>query len=115
MLDNLLPPLLATACRYVYFFENDNPAIQVRYISGLIALIHEQNDGVTDNTSLHTAHFKNTISKRHLLVDYIHLYHVSKSCQPLHPSLSCLLAVGYIQSRQQAPETAAKFADIQMV
>ena len=100
-------------CRYVYFFENDNHAIQVRYISGLIALIHEQNDGVTDNTSLHTAHFKNTISKRHFLIDYIHLYHVSVSCQPLH--LSLLSAVGYIQSRQQAPETAAKFADIQMV
>jgi vacuolar protein sorting-associated protein 35 len=28
--------------RYVYYFENDNPVIQVRYLSGLIALINEQ-------------------------------------------------------------------------
>jgi len=68
--------------RYLYYFENDNPAIQVRYISGLVALINEQNTGVTDNTSSHTAHFKNTIK--------------------------------YIQSRQQAPDTAVKFADIQI-
>lgn len=55
--------LLSLYCRYLYYFENDNPAIQVRYISGLVALINEQNTGVTDSTSSHTAHFKNTISK----------------------------------------------------
>lgn len=45
----------------------------MRYISGLVALINEQNTGVTDNTSLHTAHFKNTISKQvtiYLIDDY---------------------------------------------
>lgn len=28
--------------RYIYYFENDNPVIHVRYLSGLIALINEQ-------------------------------------------------------------------------
>ena len=27
---------------YIYYYENDNPIIQVRYLSGLIALINEQ-------------------------------------------------------------------------
>ena len=32
-------------CRYLYYFENDNPVIQVRYISKLVALINEQKVG----------------------------------------------------------------------
>ena len=64
LVGNRLSSLLSLYCRYLYYFENDNPAIQVRYISGLVALINEQNTGVTDNTSSHTAHFKNTISKQ---------------------------------------------------
>eukprot|EP01036_Dinobryon_divergens_P030798 gene30798-40097_t len=31
--------------RYLYYFENDNPVIQVRYISKLVALINEQKVG----------------------------------------------------------------------
>jgi len=45
---------------YVYYYENNNPIIQARYISGLIALINEQfASGQADPVSL--AHYKNTI------------------------------------------------------
>jgi vacuolar protein sorting-associated protein 35 len=45
---------------YVYYYENCNPIIQARYISGLIALINEQfASGQADPES--QAHYKNTI------------------------------------------------------
>ncbi|KAJ1402812.1 vacuolar protein sorting-associated protein 35-like protein [Ochromonadaceae sp. CCMP2298] len=72
--------------RYLYYFENGNPTIQVRYISGLIALINEQNAAAEGGESALTpaveAHFKNTLD--------------------------------YIKGRQQAPDTAAKFLEISM-
>ena len=49
--------------RYLYNYENDNPAIHVRYLSGLIALINEQlatTDGTGPNLAVR-AHYKNTI------------------------------------------------------
>lgn len=44
---------------YVYYYENGNPVIHARYISGLIALIHEQFDSSIDAAT--SAHFRNTI------------------------------------------------------
>eukprot|EP01038_Epipyxis_sp_PR26KG_P012178 gene12178-16310_t len=71
--------------RYLYYFENDNPIIHVRYLSGLIALINEQatNDQATVvMTPAVEAHYKNTLD--------------------------------YIRSRQQASETSEKFSEIQL-
>jgi len=55
--------------RYVYYYENSNPSIQARYLSGLIALINEQVAGgagadgspaVVPPAAV-LAHFKNTL------------------------------------------------------
>lgn len=52
---------------YLYYFENDNPIIHVRYLSGLIALINEQTGAAGDGQSALTpaveAHYKNTVGK----------------------------------------------------
>ena len=48
--------------RYLYYFENDNPIIQVRYLSGLIALINEQKasnaGGINSSVD---AHYRNIL------------------------------------------------------
>ncbi len=69
---------------YLYYFENDNPIIQARYITGLIALINEQFGAVAQGqTDLATvAHYKNTID--------------------------------YIRQKQAAPETNTKFMAIEV-
>jgi vacuolar protein sorting-associated protein 35 len=52
--------------RYIFYFENDNPVIQVRYLSGLIALINEQM-GADDSQSGQQmspptiTHYRNTL------------------------------------------------------
>jgi hypothetical protein len=52
-------------CRYLYYFENGCPIIHVRYISGLIALINEQNAAADPGTpalsSAVEAHYHNTL------------------------------------------------------
>lgn len=74
--------------RYLYYFENDNPAIQVRYLSGLIALINEQmgSDGTGgasgQSSAAVEAHYRNTLD--------------------------------YIRSRQKTAETAENFGAIQL-
>lgn len=48
--------------RYLYYFENDNPIIHARYITGLIALIREQASSA--ESTVHPAveaHYKNTL------------------------------------------------------
>lgn len=49
-------------CRYLYYFENDNPVIQVQYIVGLISLINEtfsaDRSAVLPATE---AHYRNTL------------------------------------------------------
>jgi len=56
-----------TPCRYLYYYENRCPIIHVRYISGLIALINEQNAagdaGAPALSSAVEAHFHNTLGK----------------------------------------------------
>ena len=50
--------------RYIFYFENDNPVIQVRYLSGLIALINEQmsSEETAQQMSASTiTHYKNTL------------------------------------------------------
>jgi hypothetical protein len=51
--------------RYLYYFENGNPIIHVRYISGLIALINEQSTsadaGSPAMSSAVESHYKNTL------------------------------------------------------
>lgn len=50
--------------RYVFYFENDNPVIQVRYLSGLIALINEQmgsDDTAQQMNPSTVVHYKNTL------------------------------------------------------
>lgn len=51
--------------RYIYYYENDNPVIQVRYISGLVQLINEQASGAEGQsvTPAAEAHYKNTLGK----------------------------------------------------
>ena len=70
--------------RYVYYYENDNPIIQVRYLSGLIALINEQlgSEANSAPSPATEAHYRNTLE--------------------------------YIRSRQQAAETSEKFLQIQL-
>mmetsp|Transcript_33134 Transcript_33134/g.72297 ORF Transcript_33134/g.72297 Transcript_33134/m.72297 type:complete len:820 (-) Transcript_33134:19-2478(-) len=78
--------------RYIFYFENNNPLIHVRYISGLIALINEQIGTDSDAAgqvggsqamgSAVKAHYRNTLE--------------------------------YIRNRQRAPETAERFSAIQM-
>jgi hypothetical protein len=54
-------------CRYLYYFENGCPIIHVRYISGLIALINEQNAAADPGTpalsSAVEAHYHNTLGR----------------------------------------------------
>ena len=55
-----------TVNRYIYFFENKNPVINVAYLSGLVALINEQlvGEGAKDGQNVAVeAHYKNTLSK----------------------------------------------------
>eukprot|EP00595_Chromulina_sp_UTEXLB2642_P002619 CAMPEP_0196761808 /NCGR_PEP_ID=MMETSP1095-20130614/1108_1 /TAXON_ID=96789 ORGANISM="Chromulina nebulosa, Strain UTEXLB2642" /NCGR_SAMPLE_ID=MMETSP1095 /ASSEMBLY_ACC=CAM_ASM_000446 /LENGTH=807 /DNA_ID=CAMNT_0042111787 /DNA_START=37 /DNA_END=2460 /DNA_ORIENTATION=+ len=68
--------------RYLYNFENDNPSIQVRYLSGLIALINEQlgAEGQNPANASVQAHYRNTIE--------------------------------YIKNRQRTAETKDKYAEI---
>lgn len=50
--------------RYVFYFENDNPVIQVRYLSGLIALINEQmssEDSPQQMSASTITHYNNTL------------------------------------------------------
>lgn len=48
--------------RYVYYFENHNPSIQVRFLSGLIAIINEQlGIGGSQATPAVGAHYRNTL------------------------------------------------------
>ena len=69
---------------YIYYYENDNPIIQVRYLSGLIALINEQlgSEANAQSNPATEAHYRNTLE--------------------------------YIRSRQQAAETSEKFLKIQL-
>ena len=69
---------------YVYYYENDNPIIQVRYLSGLIALINEQLGSEANATpsAATEAHYKNTLE--------------------------------YIKNRQTSAETAEKFSKIEL-
>lgn len=69
---------------YVYYYENDNPIIQVRYLSGLIALINEQlgSEANASPSAATEAHYRNTLD--------------------------------YIKKRQAAAETAEKFSKIQL-
>jgi hypothetical protein len=69
---------------YIYYYENDCPIIQVRYLSGLIALINEQLGSESNQQSnpATQAHYRNTLE--------------------------------YIKTRQQAAETSEKFLKIQM-
>lgn len=51
-------------CRYLYYYENDNPIIQVNYIDALIQLINENFN--TDRSAIlpaTEAHYKNTLGK----------------------------------------------------
>ena len=50
--------------RYIYYYENDNPAIQVRFLSGLVAIINEQLgvDG-SQASAVVGAHYRNTLGK----------------------------------------------------
>ena len=72
-------------CRYLYYFENDNPVIHVRYLSGLIALIQEQvalasGDGTQGLNAAADAHYKNTLGNNvcalhmHICVGFIDVY-----------------------------------------
>lgn len=65
--------------RYIYYFENDNPAIRVQFLSGLIALINDQlgEEMVSGGNPAVAAHYRNTL--------------------------------GYIRNRQRAEETSEKF------
>ncbi len=50
--------------RYLYYYENDNPIIQVNYIDALIQLINENFN--TDRSAIlpaTEAHYKNTLGK----------------------------------------------------
>lgn len=57
--------------RYIYYFENDNPIIHQRYISGLIALINEQTTSADGSSTTEgtigainpaaEAHYRNTL------------------------------------------------------
>lgn len=50
--------------RYIFYFENNNPVIHVRYLSGLIALINEQMG--TDDQQMGSAvraHYRNTLGR----------------------------------------------------
>jgi hypothetical protein len=77
-------------CRYIYYFENDNPVIAVRFLSGLIALINEQlgpDAAVSVSATGRSvasvqSHYRNTLE--------------------------------YLQNRQRDPETAEKFSAIQL-
>ena len=68
--------------RYIYNYENDNPVIQVRYISALITLINEQlgTEAQGQSNQQVEAHYRNTIE--------------------------------YIRSRQSSAETSEKFSQI---
>mmetsp|Transcript_11180 Transcript_11180/g.17014 ORF Transcript_11180/g.17014 Transcript_11180/m.17014 type:complete len:385 (+) Transcript_11180:1394-2548(+) len=71
--------------RYIFYYENNNPLIHVRYLSGLIALINEQigsEDGGQAMGSAVKAHYRNTLE--------------------------------YIRNRQRSPETSEKFSAIQL-
>ncbi len=46
--------------RYLYYFENDNPAIQPRAISALISLINEQFSADGQTSGIQT-HYQNTL------------------------------------------------------
>ena len=69
---------------YIYYYENDNPIIQVRYLSGLIALINEQlgSEANASPSAATEAHYRNTLE--------------------------------YIKNRQIAAETAERFSKIQL-
>merc|ERR1711871_590201 len=69
---------------YVYYYENDNPIIQVRYLSGLITLINEQlgSEANASPSAATEAHYKNTLE--------------------------------YIKNRQIAAETAERFSKIRL-
>jgi vacuolar protein sorting-associated protein 35 len=57
-------PLAPLLSRYIFYFENNNPVIHVRYLSGLIALIHEQMG--TDEQQMGSAvraHYRNTLGR----------------------------------------------------
>jgi vacuolar protein sorting-associated protein 35 len=49
--------------RYVYFFEQGNEAISMKYLNGLIELIHSNLQTADTSPSLETArkHFKRTL------------------------------------------------------
>ena len=55
--------------RYVYFFEKNNPAIKVNYLSGLVALINEQLAGGTAEGQISPAaatHYRNTLGTKYM-------------------------------------------------
>ena len=64
--------------RYIYYFENENPVIAVRFLSGLIALINEQlgpDAAVSPSASGRSAasvqsHYRNTLGM-YMLVIYV--------------------------------------------
>ena len=89
--------------RYLYNFENGNPAIQVRYLTGLIALINEQlgSEGQTAANAGVVAHYRNTLGKLVCNDEWL-----------IRNRILCLVA--YIKSRQRAPETSEKYAEISL-
>lgn len=52
--------ILPTA-RYVYYFENDNPTIQARFLTGLVALINEQLVAEVQMEASVNIHYQNTL------------------------------------------------------
>jgi hypothetical protein len=57
--DMILPHIYY---RYLYYYENDNPAVQVQYIAALIGLINET--FAADRSSVlpaTEAHYRNTL------------------------------------------------------
>jgi len=72
--------------RYLYYFENGNPIIQSRYVTGLIALINEQNAAAEGGAPALPpgveAHYKNTLD--------------------------------YIRDRQKAADTSERFLQIEV-
>ncbi len=91
--------------RYIYYFEHENPAIHVRYLSGLIALINEQRDpegtGVPGGTSAGVdAHYRNTLGT---VVRVLFCWKYNK-----------IVFLEYLKNRQKDAETSEKFSAVQL-
>lgn len=49
--------------RYVYYFENDNPAIEARFVSGLIGLIKDQLSSDPNSCPAIESHYRSTLGE----------------------------------------------------